>query len=318
MSGGVCWILADDKPGNVNPCRGLAEAVGLATVEKRIRPRWPWSALPPWAWLAPMRAGGRGSDPLAPPWPDLLIAAGRQTVAPAAAIRRLARGRCFAVQILNPRFALDAFDLVAPPAHDRLAGANVLATVGAINRVTPARLAAEAARVAPSVAALPAPRVAALIGGGSRHHRMTPADAAAIGARLAALARDHGAGLMVTASRRTGDANTRALREALAGVAATVWDGAGHNPYFGYLGLAEAIVVTADSVAMVSEACTTGKPVSVIDLPGGSAKLDRFHADLRARGMTRPFDGRLDSWDYPPLAEAERVAAAVRRAMDRG
>ncbi len=315
MTDTTCWVLSDGKPGNENPCLGLAEAMGVPATLKRVFPRPPWSFLPPGLWFAPFLAPGRGSDGLAPPWPGLLIAAGRRTAALSIAIRGRAMGRTFSVQILDPKVRPDRFDLVVAPRHDGLGGANVISTLGALNRVTPARLAAAAPQFAAAVAHLPEPRVAVLIGGASKRHRMTAAVAADIGERLAAFARDTGAGLMVTASRRTGRENAAALRARLAGVPAEMWDGGGDNPYLAYLALADAVIVTGDSVAMVSEACSTGKPVHVIDLPGGSAKFDRFHADLRAAGCTRPFSGTLERWTYPPLAETARVAAEVRRRM---
>ena len=76
--------------------------------------------------------------------------------------------------------------------------------------------------------------------------------------------------------------------------------------------------MTNDSVAMVSEACTTGKPVHVIELPGGSAKFDRFHESLRRAGCARPFTGRLEHWRYPPLRETERVGEELRRRLGLG
>ena len=72
---------------------------------------------------------------------------------------------------------------------------------------------------------------------------------------------------------------------------AFIWDGSGDNPYFGMLGLADAIIVTADSVTMVSEAAATGKPVHVVALEGGSAKFARFHRAMAEAGITRPFRG---------------------------
>ena len=54
------------------------------------------------------------------------------------------------------------------------------------------------------------------------------------------------------------------LRDTLAGDKNFIWDGAGKNPYFAMLGWADAILVTADSVSMLSDACTTGKPVYLI------------------------------------------------------
>ena len=92
---------------------------------------------------------------------------------------------------------------------------------------------------------------------------------------------------------------------------AYIWDGHGANPYYGMLALADAIIVTCDSVNMVSEACTTGKPVYVIDLPGGSDKFRRFHQAMRDDGLTRPFADRLEMWNYPPLNDVELVAERI-------
>ncbi|MGE0743788.1 MAG: mitochondrial fission ELM1 family protein [Rhodospirillales bacterium] len=308
----VTWVVTDGKAGMESQCLGLAEALGVAPTVKRISPRLPWRLLPPPLWLAPLAAPGGDGDRLASPWPDLLIATGRQTVAPAAAIRRAARGATFAVQIQDPGVPPDRFDLVVAPAHDGLAGPNVIATLGALHRVTRARLDAAAARLAPAVAHLPHPRVAVLVGGPNRHYRMDAAAVERLAADLARLARTAGAGLLVTPSRRTGAAAEATLRRVLEPVPSLVWDGSGENPYFGFLGLADAVVVTADSVNMACEAAATGKPVHVVALDGGSAKFDRFHAALRERGIARPFDGTLAAWTYPPLDETARVAAAIR------
>jgi mitochondrial fission protein ELM1 len=96
---------------------------------------------------------------------------------------------------------------------------------------------------------------------------------------------------------------------------ARLWMGGGANPYLGFLGLADAIVVTADSVNMAGEAASTGKPVYVFDLPGRAAKFRRFHAALTAAGATRPLDGTpFAAWDYEPVNANPAVADAVRRA----
>jgi hypothetical protein len=79
------------------------------------------------------------------------------------------------------------------------------------------------------------------------------------------------------------------------------------------LGTANAIVVTADSVSMVSEAATTGKPVYVVDLDGGSRKFARFHQAMRDAGITRPFAGKIEAWQYTPPDDTARAAAEIRR-----
>ena len=265
-------------------CLGLAEALGCKPIVKRVKLRAPWRQLTPY-----LRIGGRaqfaaGSDALAPPWPDLVIATGRHSVAASLLVRRLsarAGKPSVHVQIQNPVAALSQFDLVVVPRHDRLEGANVMATHGALHRVTPEVLREGAENFAPRVAHLKRPYVSVLIGGTNAVYRMGVEETANLAKQLVSAAKALQASLLITPSRRTGADNLSVLERELAGVPHFLWNGEGDNPYFGMLGLADFIVVTADSVNMVSEAASTGKPVYVADLPGGSEKFGRFHQGLR-------------------------------------
>ena len=316
----TCWVVTDGKAGTENQCIGLAEATGFTTTIKRIEPRGPWRFLPPR--LGATLLGGRpsvslarGSDPLIPPWPDLLIAGGRASVPYALAIRRLAGGATYAVQLLDPRVPPALFDLVVAPRHDHLHGPNVVTTRGALNRITPERLAEAAGRIAPALAHLPRPLVAVLIGGASRRHRFSATAAAHLADQLAALSRDSEAGLAVTLSRRTGPEAAAAIRARLAAAPCVIWDGRGDNPYFGYLGLADAVVVTGDSISMTSEACATGRPVFVAEMEGGGRKFREFHEGLQQGGLTRPFTGILEEWSASPLDETATVAGEIKARM---
>ena len=307
-----CWVLTEGIAGTENQCLGLAEAMGETPQVKRAAPAAPWRQLPP-AWLAPpLHALRSGSDALQPPWPWLLIAGGRKAVGLALRLRRVAR--CFTVCVQNPRVAPERFDLVVAPRHDGLSGANVIETRTALHRVTPARLAAARQQFAPSLESLPRPLVAVLVGGASRRHRFEPPDGVALGRALAAMAADAGAGLAVTASRRTPPASMAALTESLGETPARIWRGDGENPYFGYLALADAIVVTGDSVSMTSEACATGKPVHVAPMRGRSSKrIDRFFLGLEQDRLVAPFTGRIEDWaPRPALDETARAAEIVR------
>ncbi|MCL4315620.1 MAG: mitochondrial fission ELM1 family protein [Gammaproteobacteria bacterium] len=308
----TCWLLSEDKAGMVNQCLGLAEALGVEPVWKRIVPRAPWKYLPPRLWFAPFSAPGPGSDALTPPWPDITIGCGRYAVGLALAIKRASGGRSFAVHIQDPKVDARRFDLIIVPQHDRLRGDNVIVTHGAMHRVTQARLDGEAPRFAPQLQHLPRPLVAVLVGGTNRRYRLEAEEARALGAQLMKLAHDYQAGIALSVSRRTSPAVTEELRRALATVPSVMWDGHGDNPYFAWLALADFIIVTCDSVSMVTEACYTGKPVYVVELPGGSRRFRAFHQAMRASGYTRRFEGRLEKWNYAPLRETESVAAELR------
>ena len=310
----TCWVVTDGKAGMEIQCLGLAEALGLKPEVKRVSVGKPWRWLPAGLIRDPLGSLGPKGDRLAPPWPDLWIASGRQTVPLTRDLRKLSGGRCFTVQIQNPAIDPAAIDLIVTPEHDRLRADNVLTTRGSLGRVTPQRLAEAAARFAPRYAQLPERRIAVLLGGDNKVFRLDAATMTQLTERLAKLARD-GWGLMITPSRRTGARNEEILRRGLAGLPAEIWDGQGENPYFGILGLADHVVVTGDSVNMVSEAASSGKPVHVAQLRGGSAKFARFHAAMQAAGISRPFTGDLAEWSYTPLDETRRIAAEIRRRL---
>jgi mitochondrial fission protein ELM1 len=102
------------------------------------------------------------------------------------------------------------------------------------------------------------------------------------------------------------------LRGRLQNLPAAIWDGCGENPYFAYLALADAFMVTADSVSMISEAAATGKPVHILGLDGGNAKFSRFHASAQEAGITRPFTGRIEAWSYMIPDDTARAGRALR------
>ena len=310
------WAVHDGKIGMANQVLGLAEAVGYPLVEKAVAVRSPWRHLAPPLWIHPMAALAPEGAGLEPPWPDLLISCGRSVIALALAVKRMSRGQTLWVHVQDPRFARRHVDLMVVPQHDPVRGENVLLTVGAVHRVRPALLDAGRARFAPLFAELRRPLVGVLIGGSNRVYRLTPAIAGSLGRQLAALAAQ-GLGIAITPSRRTGEAALKALVEPLQGVPHYFWDGSGENPYFGLLAHADALIVTGDSVNMVSEAASTGKPVHVVELEGGSAKFRRFHDLFRHAGISRAFTGAIERWTYLPPNDTERAAAEIRRRMSR-
>ena len=312
-----CWVVSDGKAGMISQCVGLAEALGSDPIVKTVRLRMPWRDLTPY-----FRLGGRlqfttGSDPLTPPWPDLLIATGRHSIAASILVRRLARGKTRTVQIQNPVINPSHFDLVVTPRHDNLVGDNVVLTRGALHRVTPVMLKEGVEQLAWRLQHLKPPYIAVLIGGSNGVYRLGPDEMRTIAARLATCARALKASLIITPSRRTGEANREILKNALIDVPHYLWTGDGDNPYFGILGMADFIIVTADSVNMVSESASTGKPVYVAALPGGSAKFMAFHQRLTEEGATRPFEDKLERYTYKPLNDVGMVADKVRSLLTR-
>ena len=304
------WVVTDGGAGFEVQAVGIAEALGVEPEIKRVKQGAPWRWIAPWG--PAMQAGD-----IRPPWPDLVLAAGRQSIPFARMIRQQSKGKTFVAVLQDPRVPPSWFDFVWVPAHDKLRGPNVLATVVSPHRLTPERLLNEAHRIGAAIDHLPRPRIAVLLGGANGVFRFDEAAAHRIGAELADVARRYGAGVMVTPSRRTGTRQAEIIRERIKGTPSVMWNGEGENPYFGYLGAADVILVTSDSVNMVGEAAGTGKPVYVIELEGGSPKWERFLGAVYAHGAARPFAGEIDSWAYLPLNATDEIASALVDAMDK-
>ncbi|KAA5613140.1 hypothetical protein F1189_06930 [Rhodovastum atsumiense] len=286
---------------------GFAEAAGLTPELRTLRPRGLWRHVPAAWWPRPLAA--IAPEGIAPPLAELVIGCGGK---PAAVVAALAP-RMRAVILQNPRMSPRKFDLVVAARHDELTGPNVLVTRTALHRVTPARLAEAGTLWASRLAHLPRPLVAVLVGGTNGRFRLDAEVGGRLAQDLARMMQGDRVGLAVTPSRRTDPAVLRILRDTLAPLGAFVWDMTGDNPYFGMLALADAIVVTGDSVSMVSEAVATPAPVMVAELPGRSRRIGLFLRGLLADGRIRPFEGAFAHWPVEPLDDTAAVAAEMCR-----
>ncbi len=315
----VAWVVTDGRAGIEAQALGLAEAVAQRTplliVGKRISIGAPWRDLPHRVWGDPLARLARTSDFLSPPFPDVWIGCGRQSVALTIAVKRKSPST-FTVQIQDPRAPAALFDLVISPAHDNLSGDNIFSIIGSPVRNDANATGASVRRGRETGRQ----KVAVLIGGPNRAFDLAERDARAVGAELLALAKS-GAELVVTTSRRTPGKLAETLKLLLEGHARVFWragaDPASSNPYPAMLADADAIVVTEDSVNMAVEAAATGRPVHILRLPrkrfASAKKFDAFHESLRQHGASRYFTGALDGWAYAPLNETARAADEVVR-----
>jgi uncharacterized protein len=317
MAERAIWAITDGKIGMVNQAVGLANAIARSAgnfevEEKTVVPARPWALLPAGLWPRWVSGLGKCGTPLQPPWPDVVVSCGRHAIGPALWVKRQSDGRAKAVHAQHPRTAAGAYDAIIGQSHDGLDGPNVIKVMGSMHRIAEGDLAAAAARQGAAFADIPHPTVAVLIGGTNSTYQMTAEITRRLADDLLGLVARSGCGLLVTASRRTGEENLELLRERIAGPNIYFWDGMGENPYFAFLAQADSILVTGDSVNMISEACFTGKPVHVLALEGGSgSKFERFHTEMRLADHTRPFQGKLEEWQAVRLDETSRVAREI-------
>ncbi len=314
----TAWIITDGKAGDELQCLGVTDALHLKPEIKRIAPRKPWVWFAPWGPMDPNEHPDTPGSILAPPFPDLVVASGRRAIPALREIKRASHNKTFTVCLKDPRTGAGTADLIWVPEHDNLRGPNVLVTLTSPHRLQMSAIQAAKAEPPRALMALPHPRVAVLVGGDSRNHVFTPDDTAQFVGHLKSISRQ-GAALIVTLSRRTPPALAEAVKSVISASGGYIWDGTGANPYLAMLALSDMIVVTADSVNMVSEACITGHPVLVFEPSarrfGNAGKIRRFIQGLIDHGAVRLFQGGLESYAYEPLDSTPVIAQAIRQAI---
>jgi len=208
---------------------------------------------------------------------------------------------------------------------------------GALHGVDDAALAEARRRWAPTFALRRSPRVAVLLGGPTRHCAYAPEALAAhvlacvgsarqqwddpwlqqVEASMASFSSGElersvtshdgltmAGSVYVTTSARTPPAMTAVVQAAAAKGDCTMWqwgsDDAATNPLDGMLAMADLIVVTGDSVSMVSEAAAAQRPLFLAAGEAATGKLRAFHSSLVAAGVARML--RCPEDVRPPLS----------------
>lgn len=263
------WLVLGDKPGDNRQVEIIAERLPWPAERRTVIPKAEWTFAKPRVRPTLEIFAVEKSDPLAPPWPDLILTIGRRPSSAALWIREQNRGRTRIVLIGKPSGSMLPYDLIIASGEQFLPPMPSVMAIGLpLMRVEPARIAAEQAVWAERFAGLPRPWVAVLLGGPTGPFRF---DDRLVG-RILALVGDiiqgqQGTAFVIT-SRRTPATVVERLRDSLSQRAPLfAWgDKAAGNPYAALLGVVDAALVTADSISMQTEVARQGLPLGLIPL----------------------------------------------------
>ncbi|HVR67516.1 MAG TPA: ELM1/GtrOC1 family putative glycosyltransferase [Verrucomicrobiae bacterium] len=212
------------------------------------------------------------------PWPDIVLDCGKRSVPVARWIKKQSGGRTRLVHLGRPWGAFDWFDLIVTTPQYRVPPrANVQVNAVPMNRPSQSVLDDGAAQWRERFSHLPRPWIGLIAGGRAAPYVFDAEAARQLGSLASAVAQKAGGSLLVTTSPRTGAAEAEALRDAISAPAFIhVWTpDAGENPYHAILALADELIVTGESASMLAEACSTGKPVGIFDMPRRPGALTR-------------------------------------------
>ena len=303
------WGVSSGSKGNDVQLESIAQALSEDVTFYHANLSFPWNAFAPYK---PAELGVAGDERFNPPFPDMVIACGRRAVPVARYIKRRSVGQCFTVFLQNPIIHPRAFDFVWAPAHDEVAGDNVMTTILGPHGLTYESLKNEASKWHDRLAspAVKGKCVGVMIGGPNKFYDFDPSEMQKFAENLLLLAQQ-GYRLLISLSSRSLQDYADILKLTLAGHDYYLWHGNGDNPYKAILGLADQLIVTGDSVNMVGEACFAGVPVQVYFLRGHSRRFNRFYEQLLVQDYVKPFEGKLERWLYEPRNATPEIVTKI-------
>jgi len=333
------WVLTDNKIGSNNQSIALAEQLFPHYTTKKIEYN-NFIKLPNFIRRESLLGINlKKSDDLnTNEYPDILICAGRRLSSVALNIKNKSQGKTFIINIMNPNLPYNKFDLILLPKHDNTnkktlaKNSNIIETNGSLNQVKLDRMENESAKWQMELSRMPKPRIGFIIGGDTKNTTFPAEDFGQTTKALSDLTNKLNGSLLITTSRRTSANCLAKLKDNLnckhylydwnnENTKATEHKNPLGNPYFAYMGTSDYIVVTGDSMSMVSEACSTGKPVYVY-MPDSALgkKHKRFCKRLLENGYIKEFNKNildLEKFKYEPLNEAKRVAGIVMKKIEK-
>jgi mitochondrial fission protein ELM1 len=321
--------MISDRPGDNAQALAVARATGLPFEVKPMIPIGGSIVHKGTRSHAPDRLDPDDTARLEPPWPDLIITIGGWATPASLWVQERSGGRTRIVLIGRPkRRELDRFALVLVSSQYRVPAHPIVVKLDfPVARPDHAQIAEMAARWRPLLDPLARPLTAVLVGGRTKPYRLDEAVARTLAADLKGLLARDGGFFYVVTSRRTDPQVSRALARDLPAAAKLFdWqsDARADNPYLGLLGCADRFVVTADSISMMTDVASLGRPLAIYPLPKESRLRHRLSA-ARAWLIDGPAArvGRFDTLALLAhrlgLAGFPRDLEAVhRRLYDRG
>ena len=319
------WVISDGTAGMRLQAIALGNALIAADITNQTsladsisKPSWGLRHLPRLVPFLPktLLSSWLGSiaNRLSKGKPAIIITCGRRMAGTSIALYLLSKEHevgTRTIHIQDPRLPPHYFDILIVPQHDPARGANVLTSMASLNRLDMSKIADATNQLDEKLRALPAPRVAVLLGGANRRYGISAMMAKDMAKRLADFATKTGASLALIPSRRTPTNFVSQLTAALAPLPYEVMDQAENNPYPGILGLVDAVIVTSDSVNMISEATITGLPILIAEWQSETGRIGAFHDAMMAAGHIAPLRDQLPQDGFTPLFEMPTIVKSV-------
>jgi len=302
-------LLTQGMHGMISQVEGMAKALNTEYSHKIVRLSFPWNLIPPkFTPISEIILKDKmylNESEI----PDLIISCGRKSVIPSILFKKK-NPKIFTIHIQDPKVSFKNFDAIIAPEHDNLNGDNVYSSKGAIHYITESEIKKAEPYLTNKIKSQKL--VSLILGGPNKYYSFNKDQLIEIFNEIKSKFISKGYKVIVIPSMRTPKISIELAIKEL-GASGYVVNSVDKQAYLSALALADNVIVTCDSISMISEAATSGKPIFVAYMKPkkNNYRFKKFYRLFNEIGITRDLGDQIESWTYNKLNEAERIAAII-------
>ena len=300
-------LLTEGMHGMISQVEGLAKALDIEFIHEKIVINNFWKIIPPR--FTPIKKFVFKNN-LKKDF-NIVISCGRKSVIPSIFLKKKYGNKIVNIHIQDPKVSLKNFDFIIVPEHDNLVGENVLQSKGAIHYLQENEL--EKSKNYLKSEIKKEKLVTLIMGGPNKYYDYNDEDIDKIFKKIKENFINNGYQLVFIPSMRTPqiiiDKAKNYYNENQ--IIITSID---KNAYLSSLKLSDHIVVTCDSISMISEAAITGKPIYVAHMPNKkkNERFKKFFDLFKSLNIIRDLEDSVEYWSYKKLDETNRISRYIK------
>jgi len=301
-------LLTEGFHGMISQVEGLAKALDLDFIHEKIELNNFWKLFP--QKITPVKNFVFKNE-LDHEF-NIVISCGRKSVIPSLYLKNKYKSKIINIHIQDPKVSLSNFDFVIVPEHDNLFGANVIASKGAIHYLRSEELSQNEDYLKSRINK-EKKIVAFIIGGPNKYYdyKSTIIDDLFLKIKNNFIKNDYQ--LIFIPSMRTPHRIIKKAEDYF-DTNQIIINNVDKKAYLSSLKLADHIVVTCDSISMISEAAITGKSIYVAQMPSvkNNKRFKKFFALFKSLGIIKDLENSVEEWNYQKLDETNRISGYIK------
>ena len=300
-------LLTEGMHGMISQVEGLAKALDIEFIHEKIVTNNFWKIIPPR--FTPIKKFVFKNN-LKKDF-NIVISCGRKSVIPSIFLKKKYRNKIVNIHIQDPKVSLKNFDFIVVPEHDNLVGENVLQSKGAIHYLQENEL--EKSKNYLKSEIKKEKLVTLIMGGPNKYYDYNDEDIDKIFKKIKENFINNGYQLVFIPSMRTPQIIIDKAKNYY-NENQIIITSVDKNAYLSSLKLSDHIVVTCDSISMISEAAITGKPIYVAHMPNKkkNERFKKFFDLFKSLNIIRDLEDSVEYWSYKKLDETNRISRYIK------